>query len=444
MKRWAVAALLVAAFLGSLGAAAARAADGRALAPSTRFFVPPPDQGAVVQGLSLLAHHDARDALLIAAEEAVPRAVWLTSGTPADAARQVHTTLFEAAFERAVPVFVVYDVPGRDCGGYSQGGANTPADYAAYVDAVAAALGAAHAVVILEPDGLANVDCLDAAQQTERYAEITAAVARLEQQPNVAVYLDAGHSAWQSVGTIAQRLVQAGVQDAQGFFLNVSNYQYTQNEIVYGTWVSDCIAYATIVIPGDYGDCGNQYWNGGPASGWTGVAMSPYGVWSATASDPALNTAGVDSRYAQELGSTVPTTHFVVDTSRNGTGPNDMSTYAAAPYDEPTAVIATLRAGNWCNPPAAGLGARPTAGAGNSLVDALLWIKTPGESDGQCDSAGGVRAWDYGAYDPWGLTDPAQQALFDPLWGQVDPSAGAWFPQQALQLAQEASPALLP
>ncbi len=39
-------------------------------------------------------------------------------------------------------------------------------------------------------------------------------------------------------------------------------------------------------------------------------------------------------------------------------------------------------------------------------------------------------------------TDAAGQALFDPLWGIDDPAAGAWFPQQALQLAQDASPAL--
>ena len=29
-----------------------------------------------------------------------------------------------------------------------------------------------------------------------------------------------------------------------------------------------------------------------------------------------------------------------------------------------------------------------------------------------------------------------------PLWGIDDPAAGAWFPQEALQLAQDASPAL--
>jgi endoglucanase len=143
------------------------------------------------------------------------------------------------------------------------------------------------------------------------------------------------------------------------------------------------------------------------------------------------------------MGNAVATTHFVVDTSRNGDGPNNMQAYAGPPYDQPASVISVLAGGSWCNPPGAGLGQRPTADTGTPLIDAYLWVKTPGESDGQCDAAGGVRAWDYAAYTQpgWPTTASAQQ-LFDPLWGLDDPAAGAWFSQQALQLAQNANPAL--
>ena len=145
--------------------------------------------------------------------------------------------------------------------------------------------------------------------------------------------------------------------------------------------------------------------------------------------------------YAQNMGNAVATTHFVVDTSRNGNGPNNMQTYASAPYNQPASVISTLASGNWCNPPGAGLGIRPTTATGVPLLDADLWVKVPGESDGQCDAAGGVRAWDYTAYtQPGWPTTAAQQQLFDPLWGLDDPAAGSWFPQQALQLAQDANP----
>jgi endoglucanase len=401
---------------------AAATSSARTPAAGTRFAVPPPDRGAVQQIVSLAAHGDLKDAALLTRMETIPRAVWLTGGSNTDAAKQVRQTLALAALERAVPVFVVYNVPGRDCGGYSAGGAQTTADYDAYVDAVAAAIGSARAVVILEPDALANLpsDCgytgvdtgaLDAA----RYVQIGHAISTFESAvtPNVSLYLDAGHSAWHGVGDMASRLVQAGVAQTQGFFLNVSNYQYTQNEVFYGTWISSCIA--LIQAGQGTGNCGDQYWNGGPANNWTGVAMSPYGVWTETATDPALNTAGVDSRYAAALGALQPTTHFVVDTSRNGVGPWN---FAAAGY--PNAGVAQ----DWCNPPGRGLGTHPTASTGAPLVDAYLWIKTPGESDGSCTR---------------GTAGPG-----DPAWGITDPVAGAWFPQQALQLAQLASPALLP
>ena len=118
-----------------------------------------------------------------------------------------------------------------------------------------------------------------------------------------------------------------------------------------------------------------------------------------------------------------------------------MQAYANVPYSQPASVISTLASGNWWNPPGAGLGLRPTANTGVPLLDAYLWVKVPGESDGQCDAAGGVRAWDYTAYtQPGWPTTSAQQALFAPLWGLNDPAAGSWFSQQALQLAQDANP----
>ncbi|HEY3057403.1 MAG TPA: glycoside hydrolase family 6 protein [Chloroflexota bacterium] len=50
------------------------------------------------------------------------------------------------------------------------------------------------------------------------------------------------------------------------------------------------------------------------------------------------------------------------------------------------------------------------------LLDAFVWVKAPGESDGQCARGPG----------PAGTTG-------DPQWGLIDPIAGGWFPQQALQ-----------
>jgi len=239
--------------------------------------------------------------------------------------------------------------------------------------------------------------------------------------PNVTTYLDGTHSAWLGSGDIADRLVRAGVADADGFFLNVSNYQLTANNAQYGRWISQCIAYATEVVAGDFFNCPNQYWNGGPLPAkiaellgeWTGVALDRFGVWSDDADDPALNTSGVNLRYSNMLGDVEPTARYVIDTSRNGQGP-----WAPPAYPDPQ---------DWCNPPDRGLGLAPTLATGQPLLDAYLWVKTPGESDGECTRGLG----------------PAGETV-DPEWGLIDPGAGDWFPQQALQLAANADPPLGP
>ena len=62
----------------------------------------------------------------------------------------------------------------------------------------------------------------------------------------------------------------------------------------------------------------------------------------------------------------------MVDTSRNG---------------------GNAASGAWCNPAGAGIGQKPTTQTGNSLADAFLWIKTPGESDGNCNGGPGAGQW---------------------------------------------------
>ena len=471
-------ALTVAATAATATASAttnSAATSSRSLAPTTQFFAPLPVSASRQQEAALRAAQQFTGAADLARMVATPQAVWFTGGTPAQVGQQVSVTMNKAEAQGAVPVLVAYDIPGRDCAQFSAGGALTDADYQAWIAAFAAGIRHGNAVVILEPDSLGNMptDCSLPAGANYPYTDqgritdLVNAVSDLEADPNTLVYLDGTHSAWQQVGNIAQRLVEAGVQQAQGFYLDVSNYQYTSNNIAYGTWISDCIAYAQgsgaigtgAVEPGTYqaeagfftNSCPNQYWNGGPATSWQGTAMNNYVPWNdqTPSSVPdAATVIGINSRYAGDLASvgTTATTHFVIDTSRNGDGPNpmtggadaDMVNYTAAPFDQSSGAISKLQAGNWCNPPGSGLGLAPTANTGVPLVDAYLFVKTPGESDGQCDSASGVRAWDYTVYNPWNVSASAQGG-FDPLWGQVDPGAGAWFAAQALQLTADAN-----
>jgi endoglucanase len=403
--------------------------------PFTRFYVPKPNHDAIKQIAQLMRSHDKANARLIGEMILTPQAVWLTAGTPKKVMMEVKNTVKMAAAQRSIPILVAYNIPFRDCAQFSAGGATTVAEYKAWIDGFAAGIGNAQAVVILEPDGLGIIpwytnrdggldwcqpaEADSATASAERFEMLNYAVDALKAKPNVKVYLDGTHSGWLRIDENADRLVKAGVERADGFYLNVSNYQYTVNSEVYGGWVSSCIAYATVVDSGNFGACPNQYWNGGPLPAqiavifgeWQGTAMNPYGEWSDDSTDMALNPSGVNQRFINMLGGVAPTTHFVIDTSRNGQGPWDASGLG---YPD---------AQDWCNPPGRGLGLKPTADTGNPLVDAYLWIKIPGESDGACTRGLGVGG-----------------ETVDPEWGIIDPGAGDWFPQMALQLAQNANP----
>lgn len=406
------------------------------LDPHTQFYLPKPIDGARQQIARLMASGSKADADLIRAMIETPQAVWFTQGTPHEVQQAVKNTVQRAAGQGALPVLVAYNLPFRDCAQFSAGGATTVAEYLAWIDGFAAGIGSRPALVILEPDGLGIIPCYDpyggaddsgalewcqpaeadpATAAADRFAMLNYAVDALKAQPNVSVYLDATPSAWLGVGDAAHRLAQAGVARADGFYLNVSNYQFTANLIHYGTWISSCLATASTAA--GFAGCPNQSWNGGPLPAkiavllgeWQGVALNPYGEWSDDADDPALNTSGLNLRYA----SAEPSTHFVIDTSRGGQGPWQPPPGA---YSDPQ---------DWCNPPGRSLGPRPTADTGHPLLDAYLWVKIPGASDGECTRGLG----------PAGST-------VDPEWGLIDPPAGVWFPEMALDLARRANPPL--
>ena len=79
--------------------------------------------------------------------------------------------------------------------------------------------------------------------------------------------------------------------------------------------------------------------------------------------------------YADKVSALVGGAHYVIDTSRNGRGWR----------------------GDWCNAPGAGLGVVPRVQDGTTRLDALLWIKTAGASDGPCNGGPAAGQW-YAAY----------------------------------------------
>jgi endoglucanase len=407
--------LAIGVCVATTGTVWAATPPSRTLAADTRFYVDTSSEAAH-QALTDLLNRDLVDAVAMAKLASWPEATWFTKGTPSEVNAQARDLVGNAAAQHAVPVLVAYDIPLRDCSQYSAGGAQSDADYQAWISALAAGLGDSQAVVILEPDALANLpsDCGPTTDPTgtisaARIADINYAVDVLEARPAISVYLDAGHSQWHSVGDMAARLIQAGVDRAQGFFLNVSNFQPTTQVDQYGTWISKCVWFATMGPSWSAGHtdwCASQYYSSAaPNDGLPGDSVSP--------TDPST-WHWTDAWFDQNVGTppAAQLTHFVVDTSRNGQG---AWTPAPGKY--------TGDPQTWCNPPDRGVGVRPTADTGVPLVDAYLYVKTIGESDGQCNR--GI---------PGGTIDPE--------YGIVDPAAGAWWPTQAHTLAGNANPAL--
>ncbi|GAA4375157.1 glycoside hydrolase family 6 protein [Nocardioides caricicola] len=72
-----------------------------------------------------------------------------------------------------------------------------------------------------------------------------------------------------------------------------------------------------------------------------------------------------EQAYAEELSAILGGVHYVIDSGRNGVGSTDQ----------------------WCNPPGRAFGTEPVAAGDNDpeRQDAYLWVKPPGESDGECE-----------------------------------------------------------
>ncbi|GAA3103038.1 glycoside hydrolase family 6 protein [Streptosporangium carneum] len=138
-----------------------------------------------------------------------------------------------------------------------------------------------------------------------------------------------------------------------------------------------------------YLDAGNAGWIRNPGD-WVDP-MRRAGV--ATADGFAFNvsnffTTEESVAVAGKLSDALGGAPYVIDTSRNGNGP---------PRD--------ARGDDaWCNPAGRALGAEPTTKTGRERVEAFLWVKRPGESDGECHRG--------------------------------EPAAGTWFHSYALELAR--------
>lgn len=162
-----------------------------------------------------------------------PVAQWLNVSTK-ETVRILKENIELSARGGGIPMFVAYNIPFRDLGGASSGGAIDGLAYRKWIKAVSQTIGNHPSIVILEPDALVGApDITDESMRSERYELLRDAIQTMRgNNPNTAVYLDAGHSKWESADVIVEliRKVDPSGDIVRGLSLNVSN-QRPENEI---------------------------------------------------------------------------------------------------------------------------------------------------------------------------------------------------------------------
>ncbi|WP_407700216.1 glycoside hydrolase family 6 protein [Steroidobacter agaridevorans] len=336
---------------------------------------------------------------------------------------------------------VIYNLPGRDCAALASNGELGPNDLprykAEYIDVIAGILrrpeyANLRIVLIIEIDSLPNLvtnvtsrptgtaQC-DTMLQNRGYVDgVGYALATFGAIPNVYNYVDAGHHGWlgwdtnfgPSVDMMRTAATASGstLANVHGFITNTANTSALQEPYIVvdsttrpSTWIdwnqfNDELTYAQ-----------------------------------------AFRQRAVQAGFDANIG-------MLIDTSRNGWGGPNRPTGPSTATDLNTRINASridrrIHKGNWCNPSGAGLGERPRA-APASGIDAYVWIKPPGESDGASEEIPNDEGKGFDRMcDPTYGGNPRNN---NNMTGALPnaPLSGHWFPAQFQQLLQNAYPPL--
>ncbi|CCX31963.1 cellobiohydrolase II [Pyronema domesticum] len=315
----------------------------------------------------------------------VPSFTWLDTRAKIPSIKQYLSSIKAAGTKNVIVPFVVYNLPDRDCAAAASNGELSIANGGVaiykteYIDPIRAALLEFPDIpiaLIIEPDSLANLvtnmgvaKCSGAA---DTYKTLVAYAIKQLALPNVSMYLDGGHGGWLgwpanlpgAAQLFAQIRKDAGSPpQLRGLATNVANYN--------GWSLSTCPAY--------------------------------------TSPNPNCD----EKRYVEAMVSALAgqgwaDSHHVVDQGRSGKQPTGQ-----------------IEQGDWCNAVGTGFGIRPTSNTGHPSVDAFVWVKPGGESDGTSDTS--ATRYDFHC----GKSDALQPA----------PEAGTWFNAYFEQLLTNANPA---
>jgi cellulose 1,4-beta-cellobiosidase len=336
---------------------------------------------------------------------------------------------------------VIYNLPGRDCSALASNGelgqTELPRYKAEYIDPIAAILrrpeyANLRIVAVIEIDSLPNlvtnvsgrdtaVAACDVMLQNRGYVDgVGYALATLGAIPNVYNYVDAGHHGWIGWDTNLVPTIQMVLQAANasgstpanvhGFVTNVANTSALQEPFI------------------------------------TVDATTRPSRWIS------FNQFNEELTFAQAFRNEAAARGFpanigmLIDTSRNGWGGPNRPTGPSTLADLDARIDASridrrIHKGNWCNPSGAGLGERPRAAPAPG-IDAYVWIKPPGESDGASESIPNDEGKGFDRMcDP---TYGGNARNGNSMTGALPnaPLSGHWFPAQFQQLLQNAFPPL--
>ncbi|WP_369190911.1 glycoside hydrolase family 6 protein [Streptomyces sp. R08] len=341
---------------------------------------------------------------------------------------------------------VVYDLPGRDCAALASNGELGPTEIGRYesefIDPIASILAdskyaSLRIVTTIEIDSLPNLVTNTGSKATAtpqcdtmlangNYVKgVGYALNKLGAIPNVYNYIDAGHHGWlgwddnfvPSANLFYQAANAEGatVNDVAGFITNTANYSalkennFTINDSVNGV----------------------------------SVRQSKWVDW---------NRYVDEQSYAQAFRSELVSVGFnsgigmLIDTSRNGWGGSARpagpgATTSVDTYVDGGRYDRRIHIGNWCNQSGAGLGERPKA-APAAGIDAYVWMKPPGESDGSSTAIANDEGKGFDRMCDPTYTGNARNG--NSLSGALPnaPLSGHWFSAQFQQLMANAYPPL--
>ncbi|NMO57658.1 cellulose 1,4-beta-cellobiosidase [Actinoplanes sp. TBRC 11911] len=383
-----------------------------------------------------------------------PTAVWMdriaaiagSTGSSSNGSMGMRAHLDAALAQGAGYIqFVIYNLPGRDCAALASNGELGPADLprykSEYIDPIAAIQADAkyaslRIINIIEIDSLPNLvtntsgqagatsQC-DTMKANGGYVNgIAYALQKLGALPNTYNYMDAAHHGWigwdsnfNPVADLMKSTVQASgsLNNVAGFITNTANY-------------------SALTEP---------YFTVGTTVGGTSVRQSKWVDWNQYVDElsfaQAFRSRLVSIGFPSNIG-------MLIDTSRNGWGGSARPARASTSTTVDTFVNESridrrIHAGNWCNQSGAGLGERPRS-APASGIDAYVWVKPPGESDGSSSLIPNNEGKGFDQMCDPNYTGNARNGNSRTGALPNAPISGAWFSAQFRELMANAYPPL--